>query len=588
MALRVLPISAAGAPRGETTKRTDTFMTLLIDTVIPRTLDALEAELSASKPDQPVEAWVFEDAAARRAAEARLAAASVTARISSAYKPLLCFFLEEVDRTGLRQVTIRYPRHPQAHDRRFLAEAYPLAALLDGVALFFEAGEAALTYEVTLTAKDGTTATHSVFAPNRLRDGVLANCGWQRLLGEDGAALTTEFEAVFAAAVETVRAQGWSDRIGAFDRLTVTVEMPGADQEIGWGDEVISFREAMHEDLFFTLREMLAPDAGLDRGARPGQIVPDIRASHGAARLRITGTMFAEADETASATIALETADRPLGMAQIRAALGSLGGQRFSTLSREGREVAGLYKPGPGPAVIITAGQHANETSGVVGGLRAAQALMQDPESHFAYVPVENVDGYELHQRLIVQNPRHMHHAARFSALGDDLSPAMAEPDDERRARYEGIARSGAKFHINLHGYPAHEWTRPLSGYLPRGFEAWTMPKGFFLIVVHQTGWGDIAQALLAAVSARLAEDSALGAFNALQMDAMLAHTADSSFGVINGIPFYLSEAATDATPLTVITEAPDETIFGAAFVMQQTTQMRAALACVETYRRLR
>jgi hypothetical protein len=563
-------------------------MTILIDTVIARTLDALVTELSASKPNQPVEAWVFEDAAARRAAEARLAAASVTATIRSAYKPLLCFFLEEVDRAALREVTIRYPRHPEAHAERFLAEAYPLAALLDGVAVTFEPGAASLTYEVALTTSDETTTHHSVFAPNRLRDGVFSNCGWQRLLGEHGAAILTDYEAVFTTATETVQSQGWSDRIGDFDRLTVTVEMPGADQEIGWGDEVISFREAMHEDIFFTLRESLKVESATDRSARPGQIVPDIRISHGASRLCITGTMFTEADETQSATLALETADRPLGMAQIRAALGALGGERFSVRSREGREVAGLYKPGPGPAILITAGQHANETSGVVGGLRAVQALMHDPRSHFAYVPVENVDGYELHQRLIVENPRHMHHAARFTALGDDLSPAMAEPDDERRARYEAIARSGAQLHINLHGYPAHEWTRPLSGYLPRGFEAWSMPKGFFLIFVHQKGWADTAQALLAEVSARLAEDDELIAFNARQMEAMRAHAIDPAFGVMNGIPYYLSEAATYATPLTMITEAPDETIYGPAFVLQQETQMRAALACVEAYRRLK
>jgi hypothetical protein len=562
-------------------------MTILIDTVIARTLDALVEELSAGRPDQPVEAWVFEDAAARRAAETRLAAASVTAKIRSAYKPLLCFFLEEVERAALRQVTIRYPRHPEAHAERFLAEAYPLAALLDGVAVSFDPGETTLTYEVALTNKDGTTAHHAVFAPNLLRDGVLVSCGWQRPVGGPGAAIPTDFEALFATAVATVRAQGWSDRIGAFDRLTVAVEMPGADQEIGWGDEVISFREAMHEDLFFTLREMLGADGASQRSARPGQIVPDIRACQGAARLRITGTMFAEADEMPSATLALETADRPLGMAQIREALATLGGQRFSVRSREGREVAGFYKPGTGPAVLITAGQHANETSGVVGGLRAAQVLMRDPDSHFAYVPVENVDGYALHQRLIVENPRHMHHAARFTALGDDLSPALAEPDDERRARYEAIARSGAKLHVNLHGYPAHEWTRPFSGYLPRGFESWTMPKGFFLILVHHKRWEEHARAMLADVATRLAEDCDLIAFNARQMKAMSAHMADPGFDVMNGIPYYLSEAATYATPLTIITEAPDETVHGSAFVLQQETQMRAALACVDAYRRL-
>jgi hypothetical protein len=35
---------------------------------------------------------------------------------------------------------------------------------------------------------------------------------------------------------------------------------------------------------------------------------------------------------------------------------------------------------------------------------------------------------------------------------------------------------------------------------------------------------------------------------------------------------------------LTLITEAPDETIHGPAFVLQQTTQMRAVLAAVAAY----
>jgi hypothetical protein len=48
-----------------------------------------------------------------------------------------------------------------------------------------------------------------------------------------------------------------------------------------------------------------------------------------------------------------------------------------------------------------------------------------------------------------------------------------------------------------------------------------------------------------------------------------------------------MSEATTYATPLTLITEAPDETIYGAAFVMQQQAQLRAALACVDAYARL-
>jgi hypothetical protein len=562
-------------------------MTVLTDQVFPRTLDTLVKELAVRQPQGLVEAWVFEDTAARRAAETALANCSVTAIIRSAYKPLLFFFLEAVDRADLQSVVIRYPRHPSAHPDRFLMEAYPLAALLGGTEVSFIPGDEPMTYNVALTRLDGEVAHHQVFAPNILRDGVLATCGWMRLPGESDGAMPTEFETLFQTAVAVVRAQGWSGRIGAYDRLTLQVEMPGADQELGWGDEVVSFREAMHEDLFFTLREMLAGDPDADRLARPGQIVPDIRASLDEARLRITGSMFDEARETASETLDLATADRPLGMAQIRAAVVALGGESFSAQSREGREVLGLYKAGAAPAVLITSGQHANETSGVVGGLRAAQALMRRPESHFAYIPVENIDGYELHQRLIRDNPRHMHHAARFTALGDDLSVALAQPDDERRARHEALARSGAKLHINLHGYPSHEWTRPLSGYLPKGFDSWTIPKGFFLILAHHPGWADAADALLGDVSMILAGDAELVAFNRRHLNAFRTHVRDEDFQVRNDVPCFMSEATTYATPLTLITEAPDETIYGAAFAMQQQAQMRAALACVEAYARL-
>ena len=237
--------------------------------------------------------------------------------------------------------------------------------------------------------------------------------------------------------------------------------------------------------------------------------------------------------------------------------------------------------------VLITAGQHANETSGVVGALRAARQLAQDPAAHFALVPVENVDGYELHQRLIEQNPLHMHHAARFTALGDDILPERPDADFEHVARREALARSQARLHINLHGYPSHEWSRPLSGYLPRGFEDWSMPRGFFLIIRHHPGWAEAAHSLLDFVSARLAEDPELVALNRAQIAIARAHSPMQSFPIKNDVFYIMSESESGATPLMVVTEAPDETVYGAAFQLQQRTQMRAALACVEAMNRL-
>jgi hypothetical protein len=274
-------------------------------------------------------------------------------------------------------------------------------------------------------------------------------------------------------------------------------------------------------------------------------------------------------------------------MAQVRAELAAIGGDVLAARSAEGREVAWLYRKGASAPVLITAGQHANETSGVVGALRAAHQLAQDPDAHFALVPVENVDGYELHQRLIAQNPLHMHHAARFTALGDDILPERPVADFEHAARRQALVRTQARLHINLHGYPSHEWSRPLSGYLPKGFEDWSMPRGFFLILMHHPGWAEAAQSLLEFVSATLAEDPELVALNRRQIAIARTHSPMQSFPVKNDVFYILSESESCATPLMVITEAPDETVYGAAFQLLQRTQMRAALACVEAMRRI-
>ena len=293
---------------------------------------------------------------------------------------------------------------------------------------------------------------------------------------------------------------------------------------------------------------------------------------------------FDDAEEATGTPVPLETADRPLTIGQVRDKVRFLGGHQFEAHSRQGRKSLGLYKRGSDEPVLITAAQHANETSGVIGALRAAEILVARPQAHFALVPIENVDGYELHQRLLVQNPRHMQHAARYTASGDDISARLDRTDDERAARLEALRLSGARLHINLHGYPAHEWTRPLSGYLPEGFEMWTIPKGFFLIITHYPGWREVSLHLMQELARRLAEDADLVAFNARQIAATRMHSRAQPFEVIHGIPCFLSEGSQYDVPLTLITEAPDETVYGAEMQRQHTTQMRAVLHSIEIY----
>ena len=580
-------------------------MTLLVNVELPRTLDSVTARLLAERPAGLTEVWLFEDSAARAAAQSRLAAAGVQVRLRSAYKPLVHFFLEEVDLAALSRIDITYPVHPAADPQRFLTEAYPLAGLVGDAALQFRPGIDDLTYHVTLTHADGSRSDHRILAPNVVEPvGVKPNvvevghcgapvlrcCGWQREGADAGSHLTTDFEALFLAAVAAVRSHDWGQDAPFFDRLMVRVDLPAADHILGYCSEIISFREAMHEDLFFSLRECLlpAPDAaGRSNHARPGQVVPDIRAGD-APRLVMTLEAFDAATETTGPDQPLATAHRPLTIGQIRRELATIEGVPIGATSREGRAVRGIYRAGPGPAVLITSGQHANETSGPVGALRAAQALARDPDAHFAIVPVENVDGYELHQRLIVENPFHMHHAARYTAVGDDLSSGQGVPAYERDARKQALALSGAKLHLNLHGYPSHEWTRPMSGYLPRGFEHWTIPKGFFLILVAHPGWEAIGQALLdAIVSGLAAECPALIAFNAEQLACVAVHMPAAPFEVRQGIPCIVDTNTYYDTPLTVITEATDETIYDALFRAAHDAQTRTVLLAVAAFRGL-
>lgn len=568
-------------------------MTDLANLTFPRTLDSVTARLLAERPAGVTEIWLFEDSAARAAAAARLSAAGVHVRLRSAYKPLVHFFVEEVDLAALSGVDITYPVHPSADPQRFLTEAYPLAGLVGDAALQFRPGGDDLTYHVTLTHKDGGRSDHAVFVPNVVEPDhcgapVLRCCGWQRAAGAPGSRLVSDFEALFLAAVQAVRARDWGQDTPYFDRLMLRVDLPANDQDLAFCSESISFREAMHEDLFFSLRECLMPvpdGAGISNHSRPGQIVPDIR-SGPIPRLVMRLETFDQPSDTAGADQPLSTAHRPLTIWQIRRELAGISGVQVGGTSREGRAVQGVYRTGPGPAVLISSGQHANETSGPVGALRAAQALARDPGAHFAIVPVENVDGYELHQRLIVENPFHMHHAARYTAMGDDLSSGQGVPPYERAARHQALALSGAKLHLNLHGYPSHEWTRPMSGYLPRGFEQWTIPKGFFLILITHPGWEAIGQALLDAVVTGLAAECPdLIAFNARQLACVAVHMPKAPFEVRQGIPCIVDTSTYYDTPLTIITEATDETIYDDLFRAAHDAQTRTVMLAVAAYR---
>ena len=583
----------------------DPHIEILLERSFPRTTRALLDEYATpAYQGYQLEAWVFDDEAERQATETAFKAAGISARLRSAYKPLVHFFLEEFSWASLQSLVIEYPVLANA-PRRFLLEAYPLAALLpQGVSLRWEGIEStaiaqSIHYRVRVERSSGSQETYLVEAPNRhhqdhVGEAQFSPFGWLRLTSSQGdvseTILETDYEALFQAAMATLSSTPWQATSPYFEEFNFTVHLPCSDRRLAWDDEHISLAEALHEELYFSTLEYFQHRAGLalgDRSIQPGQIVPEVSSQGKSAYLKVSlrplDTLQAQRDEM----IELSTAQQAIGTDQIKQLLAALGGQSLYATTRAGRVLEARYVEGSDRAVIISAGQHANETSGVVGALRAAQTLSEQPQAHYVISPLENPDGYALQSRLVATQPRHMHHAARYTAFGNDLQSQPPGQPFEHAIREQAFAISGAGLHVNLHGYPAHEWTRPLNGYVPRGFEMWTIPKGFFLILRYQPGYETAAEQLVEAVTQQLTQVPGLVEFNATQIALFETHAGALTFPILHGFPYLISEDAGQLTPLMLITEYPDETLTGEPFVQAHTAQMATVVAAYNAFQTL-
>lgn len=323
------------------------------------------AEAPIPGPDcRSAEIWGFDDAQGRHRTELRLAARGLRVQYRSALKPLVCAFRDEIPTASLEQAQITYPRHPAAPANRFLLEAYPLTGMFPAVAFGFapgpETSELPL-YRLRLRYAGGKERRLTVLAPNALGDdGALSPCGW--IVGDGRAArLATTYETLFHDVMAAIRAMD-CPAPPCFEELNITVTMPVRDERLGWGDEALSLREALHEDLYFGILDHFRQRFGLpegDRSLQPGQIVPEIR--HGpewSARVELRPW---DLGPPAQLVQPLARARQALSPAQIRDELARLPGRGFGARSVAGRPVEARYKPGSDRAVMISAGQHANE-----------------------------------------------------------------------------------------------------------------------------------------------------------------------------------------------------------------------------------
>jgi len=551
----------------------------LIDETFPRTITRL--------PRDARTVWLFEDRASRRAAER-----NGGPRLRSAYKTLLHDVVEDGLLDGATRATIHYPVVDGCPRDRFRLECYPLHALFEGCEIHFAPrkhnGGGLPEYTV-----ETDRARHKVAVPVRwttMADGrsALSACGWWEPVTGDGGPLPTEYELIFARVCKALSVLPL-DPLSPdaphgpfFERLEIDATIPAADMRLPVGHECISLAEALHEELYFVSLEIFRARLGLgpeDRSVACGQIVPRIAVS---SKPRLTmrlssGTAAHEA--TPPTRPALADATDWLAPEAIAGHLSLLGGTRYAAMSRQGRAVPGTFVAGTGAArLAISAGQHANESSPMVGALRAARDLAAQGTVSFTLNALENPDGYAVFRELCAANPTHMHHAARYTASGADLSHGMGTYESAIRT----LARShlAAEVHVNLHGYPSHEWTRPLTGYVPDGFAQWTIPKGFFLILRHAPDRADLARLVLEAALDALAGFPELVAQNRRMLDLYGRYVSQRSFEVhLGAIPFTVTPTADPDYPVTLITEAPDETIRGEDFRIAHEAQYRTVRA---------
>jgi hypothetical protein len=143
------------------------------------------------------------------------------------------------------------------------------------------------------------------------------------------------------------------------------------------------------------------------------------------------------------------------------------------------------------PTLYLSGRQHANEVSSTNYILKLAERLAGDPSTrkyldrmNVVMHPMENPDGSALAYKLQEITPFHSLHAGRYTALGIDVGyqvgsskPLLPE------AKVRGLLNDRWKpdIHLNLHGYPSHEWVQQFSGYSPYMFRDYWIPRGWFV-----------------------------------------------------------------------------------------------------------
>jgi hypothetical protein len=142
------------------------------------------------------------------------------------------------------------------------------------------------------------------------------------------------------------------------------------------------------------------------------------------------------------------------------------------------------------PTLFMNGRQHANEVSATNYILKFAENIAKDDKlkkylnkMNLVLHPMENPDGAELAYELQKITPFHSLHAGRYSSLGIDIGYQVGASKPllpEAKVRKKLYDKWLPDIHLNLHGYPSHEWVQQFSNYAPYLFRDYWIPKGWF------------------------------------------------------------------------------------------------------------
>ena len=446
-----------------------------------------------------------------------------------------------------------------------------------------------------------------MWAPNRSHRGctgatLLSPTGWLRVKPRAGiaansdAAEATDYERVLEQIIDAVERHAWPAQEPYFERLDIRVDLPGIEQPLPVGHECIDSHEALHEDIYFSLLEIFQRRSGRaagDRRLQPGQIVPDVRTSDAGPRLRIAVAGFERAAESAASqdpaadAAPLEQLETAPTAGRVASEMALLRGHRFGASSRQGRAVRGVYQRGSGPAVFISGGQHANETSGVVGALRAARMLRSRPTriSRWYRWKIRTVmpcsASWPRATRVTCCTP---HATARWATTSSTASSSRCTSGLRANRRWPCRRRNCTS---------TCTATRPTSGHgrcpvtCRRASSCGPFPRASSSSCAITPDGSPRLARWCEQVSASLAQVAGLADYNARQLALYERHAGALPFEVLHGTACAVSQVDRPGAPVTLITEFPDETIDGEAFRFAHTIQTEAALAAVRAWKTL-